>query len=555
MLAILIARHPPRTPFIADLLPPAERLLREISAWGNFTVTSKIRDSVVEVFATTFADEQVAPTFYQDITDQTTSISKRHPVFFIPGYITSGLELWKSRPCAKAKFRERIWGTTSMVKLFLTNPACWIEHMRLVPHHGENGSVHFSEPEGIRIQPTSGLSAADYVLGEYWVWNPIIEALARAGYDESMMWMMSYDWRLPLRDLEYKDRYFSRMSLEIEKLVELNGERVVIVTHSFGGKVWFFFLQWVNEHLPEGWIDTYLHVTYHIGAVFLGVPKAVAATLSGDTRDTAQLGALSTLLDTLLPPSDRALLFSGWGSVVDMLPMGGSGCWKSPVLVLDNAPKSAEETLKLLFETSAMEHHALHRKGNSTALRCPPNREGKSCYRDIWTDPTRTPLPKMSRMKIWCVYGTGIPTEVGYHYLSTHGNLTDNSGFRISTDLHYENGKVVNGVILDDGDGTVPLESLGAVCSSGWGSADSPFNPGKTPVYIRELVHGENYSVLSRAGAAGGSSVDHVDIMGNRQVIRDILLLVLGLDEAIDPPSPPSAILRKNITIKGDMYQ
>ena len=552
IVAIVVAQHPPRSPLLNDLISPAERLLREVGAWGNFTVTGKIRDAVREVYATTFAEEQVVQTFYADILNQTSDSTKRHPVFFIPGYITSGLELWQSRPCARAKFRERIWGTTSMVKLFLTNPSCWIDHMRLVPKFGAEESssgartVHFSEPEGIRIQPTSGLSAADYVLGEYWVWNPIFEALARAGYDESQMWMMSYDWRLALRDLEYKDRYFSRMSLEIEKLVRLNGERVLIVSHSFGGKVWFFFLQWANEHLTPGWIDEHLHTTYHIAAVFLGVPKAIAATLSGDTRDTAQLGALSTLLDTLLPPSDRSLLCSGWGSIVDMLPMGGSKSWKSPMLVINDEVRNVEQATELLFKTSAMTHHATHRKGDDTALRCPPSASGRNCYRDIWTDPTRAALPKMKNMRIWCVYGIGIPTEVGYHY--TAGNRTDNGAYRINTDLHADNGNVVNGVMLDDGDGTVPLESLGAVCSSAW-NQDSSLNPGKTPVFVRELVHGENYSVLSRSGAAGGSSVDHVDIMGNRQVIRDILHLALGMDEAMDPPTGELSITRRNISL------
>jgi phospholipid:diacylglycerol acyltransferase len=425
--------------------------------------------------------------------------------------------------------------------------------MRLVPHYGEETegarTVHFSEPEGIRVRAASGLAAADFVLGDYWVWNPIFEALAQAGYDESMMVMMSYDWRLPLRDLEHRDRYFSRMSLEIEKLVALNKEKVFIVTHSFGGKVWFFFLQWASEHLATGWIEKHMHATYHIGAVFLGVPKAVAATLSGDTRDTAQLGALSTLLDTVLPPADRSTLFSGWGSVVDMLPMGGLKSWKSPMLVINGSSLLVEDTVKLLFNTSVMSDHALHRKGDPSKLRCPPNAlSSKSCYRDVWTDPSAVALPPTGSMKIWCTYGTGIPTEIGYHYTSTSSDLSDNTAMKIVTDLHEEKGQVVNGVILDDGDGTVPLESLGAVCSSGW-RIGSKLNPNGARVIVRELVHGENYSVLSRAGAAGGSSVDHVDIMGNRQVIRDVLQLAFGLDSEMEGPSTDSVIQKRNITL------
>jgi len=553
MAAILVSQRPSRSPLIPDLLSPAERLLTELQAWGNFTMTGSIRDAVRDVFTTSLMDTESPVLFYDDVIQKANQTGVRRPVLFLPGFVTSGLELWKSRPCAKAKFRERIWGTASMVKLFLTNPKCWIEHMRLIPTYSNETAtgrtVHFSEPEGIKIQATSGLASADFVIGDYCVWNPIIEALGSAGYDEGSMWMMSYDWRLPLRDFEHKNQYFSRMTLEIEKLVELNKERVLIVAHSFGSKVWFFFLQWAHEHLSAGWIERNLFGTFHIGPVFLGVPKAIAATLSGDTRDTAQLGALSTLVDTVLPPADRSILFSGWGSAVDMLPMGGSSVWKSPVLVLNGEAMTIEPALDFLFKTSAMAHHAYHRTGDNTALRCPPNkRDKRSCYRDDWTDPSLAPLPPVPKMKIWCTYGVGIPTETGYHYTSLTPNLTDNNGMKLEKELHVENGQVVNGVMLDDGDGTVPLESLGTTCVHAW-RKDSKLNPGNVDVSVRELVHGDSYSVLSRAGAAGGSSVDHVDIMGNGQVIRDILLVALGLEAELDPPSPELALHRLNISL------
>ena len=33
-----------------------------------------------------------------------------HPVVFVPGIITGGLELWEGRPCADGLFRKRLWG-------------------------------------------------------------------------------------------------------------------------------------------------------------------------------------------------------------------------------------------------------------------------------------------------------------------------------------------------------------------------------------------------------------------------------------------------------------
>ena len=35
-----------------------------------------------------------------------------HPVVFVPGIVTGGLELWEGQPCADELFRKRLWGGT-----------------------------------------------------------------------------------------------------------------------------------------------------------------------------------------------------------------------------------------------------------------------------------------------------------------------------------------------------------------------------------------------------------------------------------------------------------
>jgi phospholipid:diacylglycerol acyltransferase len=553
--AAVLVKHPRSSPMVMELLSPAERLLSELDRWGNFTVTATIRNAINDVFnASSTSVERELP-FYIDIIATAANSTVKRPVFFLPGYITSGLEVWANLPCANVKFRDRIWGTAQMVKLFITNPKCWVDHMLLHPIYGAEidgiKSVHFSDPVGVRIKPASGLASADFVIGDYWVWNPIIEALGYAGYDESRMWMMSYDWRLPLRDLEHKDRFFSRMVLEIEKLVKLNDDKVLMVTHSYGAKVWFFFLNWASYHLSPEWIDDHIYATYNVGPVLLGVPKAISALLSGDTRDTAQLGALSTLVDSLLPPSDRSALTASWGSIVDMLPGGGRSVWKDPMLYLNSNlshPFNVTGALGILFKTTAMEPHAHHYGLPPNIMRCPTDSAPKrSCYRDDWADPSAIPLPKLKRMQIWCAYGIGIPTEVGYHYSTTSDELSNNSVFRIDTSLNDEE-RVKNGIILSDGDGTVPVESLGLMCAQEWKSG-ARLNPHNLTVNVRELVHGDSYSVLSRATSVGGSSVDHVDIMGNRVVVRDVLQLALGLDKTMEAPTTNSVIDRMNISL------
>ena len=37
-------------------------------------------------------------------------IQANHPVVFIPGIVTGGLELWEGHPCADGLFRQRLWG-------------------------------------------------------------------------------------------------------------------------------------------------------------------------------------------------------------------------------------------------------------------------------------------------------------------------------------------------------------------------------------------------------------------------------------------------------------
>lgn len=39
-------------------------------------------------------------------------LKAKHPVVFVPGIVTGGLELWEGRKCAEGLFRKRFWGGT-----------------------------------------------------------------------------------------------------------------------------------------------------------------------------------------------------------------------------------------------------------------------------------------------------------------------------------------------------------------------------------------------------------------------------------------------------------
>ena len=47
------------------------------------------------------------------------------------GFVTTGLELWASKPCAAKHFRQRLWGTLNMPQAILSDARCWVAHMGL----------------------------------------------------------------------------------------------------------------------------------------------------------------------------------------------------------------------------------------------------------------------------------------------------------------------------------------------------------------------------------------------------------------------------------------
>jgi phospholipid:diacylglycerol acyltransferase len=56
----------------------------------------------------------------------------------------------------------------------------------------------------------------------------------------------------------------------------------------------------------SNWCNKHIHGFINIAGSLLGVPKAVSAILSGEFKDTAQLGSMSAALDYYLSPEKRA---------------------------------------------------------------------------------------------------------------------------------------------------------------------------------------------------------------------------------------------------------
>ena len=211
-----------------------------------------------------------------------------NPVIFVPGVVSTSLEVWQAQECAKSAFRQRLYGGTLMLKSLITDSQCWLRHMKL-------DNITGLDPPGIKLRPAAGLEAADYLVGGYWVWAKLIENLADIGYDSNSMYMAAYDWRLAFKDLQIRDYYFSRLQNLIETAKQSNHNRKVsLIAHSMGGNVLDYFYQWVNRYVRAGWVDEHIANNIHIATPFLGVSKAYSSLFSGEMKDTA--GILNELI-------------------------------------------------------------------------------------------------------------------------------------------------------------------------------------------------------------------------------------------------------------------
>ncbi|KAK7363276.1 hypothetical protein VNO77_05412 [Canavalia gladiata] len=257
-------------------------------------------------------------------------VTVKHPVVFVPGIVTGGLELWEGRQCADGLFRKRLWGGT-FGELY-KRPLCWVEHMSL------DNETGLDRP-GIRVRPVSGLVAADYFAPGYFVWAVLIANLARIGYEEKNMYMAAYDWRISFQNTEVRDGTLSRIKSNIELMVATNdGEKVVVIPHSMGVLYFLHFMKWVEAPAPMGggggsdWCAKHIKAVVNIGGPFLGVPKSVAGLFSIEARDIAVArtfapGFLDKDVFGLQTLQHLMRMTRTWDSTMSMIPKGGDTIW------------------------------------------------------------------------------------------------------------------------------------------------------------------------------------------------------------------------------------
>lgn len=65
-----------------------------------------------------------------------TGLKGNYPVVMIPGFVTSGLEVWRGKKCMEKFFRERVWGGLASGSYWLRERYCVMENLALDPVHG-----------------------------------------------------------------------------------------------------------------------------------------------------------------------------------------------------------------------------------------------------------------------------------------------------------------------------------------------------------------------------------------------------------------------------------
>ncbi|GJZ46967.1 phospholipid:diacylglycerol acyltransferase 1-like protein [Tanacetum coccineum] len=469
-------------------------------------------------------------------------LGPKHPVVFVPGIVTGGLELWEGHECAEGLFRKRLWGGT--FGEVYKRPSCWLQHMSL---DNETGL----DPFGIKVRPVSGLVAADYFAPGYFVWAVLIANFARVGYEEKNMYMAAYDWRLSFQNTEVRDRTLSRLKRNIEMMVEINGgEKAVIIPHSMGVLYFLHFMKWVEAPAPMGgsggsdWCAKHIKAVMNIGGPLLGAPKALAGLFSAEAKDIAFARGIAP--EAVKP-------FEGWDftghiprrSYIPKNKTQGN----NNTSVSTGQAKNPNYGRLISFGRDVAESHSsqIERVDFRGAIKG-NNHANKTC-RDVWTEyhemglggikaiadykaytagdlvdlPSR--LPNAPDMGIYSMQGVGILTERAYVY-----KLTPQTEcyipFQIDNTAGDTNSHVClkDGVYTVDGDETVPALSAGFMCAKGW-RGKTRFNPSGIKTYVREYDHNPPSNLLEGRGTESGA---HVDILGNFQLLEDVLRVATG---------------------------
>jgi phospholipid:diacylglycerol acyltransferase len=456
-------------------------------------------------------------------------VRERYPIVIIPGIANTNLEMWRGRKNSEGFFRKRVWGSLRMVQFMFQNRAEWLESMKLDSETG-------MDPPEVKVRPFFGLNSSDLNIPGLWVWWKIIRNLSELGYDSTALHFAAFDWRMGFEEMERRDRYFSKLKSDIEHLVSAKGKKSVLITHSLGSQVGYYFIKWAES--PEGgrggkeWVARHIKSIINIGGPLLGAPKAIAGCVTGEGKDTAQMGVIeSALLELFFARDQRKELFKTWTSALMLLPKGGrvfwegegdeqspDGCKQRNVIHItgEGGERAVDMDQIKDFLYSFLSPHNQRVLRERLDLGYAKRKKDLKSGPAGWINPLLSSLPNAPEMTIYTFYGVDIQTERAY--------VLNEKNSSLSIDVSFSAPGVVRGVCVSNGDGTVPILSSGYMAHSGWNSR--LHNPHGVRSVIKEYKHNPSRSVIEIRG--GGGSAAHINILGNHELTRDILSIVSG---------------------------
>ncbi|KAG1742567.1 Lecithin:cholesterol acyltransferase-domain-containing protein [Suillus lakei] len=518
-------------------------------------------------------------------------LTAHYPIVLVPGIVSTGLESWSTSPEYRTFFREKLWGGFNMVSQVIFNREKWISAMMLDPVTGldpPGAKIRAAEGIGAASSFMTGYWLWSKIVENLAVVNYDTNNLHLAPYDWRLsMWNLEerdgYFSKLKSTIEGFKKRQGKKTVIAAHSM----GSTVMLYffkwvespEHGGGGS------DWVENHI-ESYITiagTHLGVAKAMAAFLSGEMK--------DTVQMNPAGAY-VLERFFSRKERQKLFCSWAGSASMWIKGGtdvwGDASWApddepesshthGELIAFRQAaaPPSAHDIIPSVEPTKNMTAD----EASTWILERTPSTFQKMLWTNYsfgiernekvlkknaldprkWSNPLEVQLPNAPSMKIICVYGHGKETERSYWY--AHGPHESDESFEevehstctdptdkcdhtprtpldisfsrtswIDADYTHETTKpkVRNGVKMGEGDGTVSLLSLGAMCVEGW--KRPRWNPGGIKVTTVELPH-QPAPNIPRGGA---NTSDHVDILGSTGLNELILKVATGAGHEVE---------------------
>ena len=310
-----------------------------------------------------------------------------------------------------------------MMETMTYDKNCWIDCLKL----GRNGT----DPPDCKIRADEGLAAIGelspgnlYTPPTTSIFTALIKKLAsELGYDKNSLIGGAFDWRLAPIQLQARDSYFTNLKNWIEVAVARHKRPAIIIAHSMGTNLFMYFCDWLRVYdKPLGgwdkWIRTHIWAYIGIAAPLLGSPGALKSVMSGHTFgltiSEAQARELELTFSSthfLNPRSSQTIINRKCPNLLKNV----TSDYREPIVSI----KSASGGSTVSFGINDVENGEIFRwVGNM--YNEPLMLEKYEALQELYMKDPLKPLEKLFKRppikNVLMIYGTDMPTEVGYTY-------------------------------------------------------------------------------------------------------------------------------------------